>query len=184
MPSNDEVEDHLVEIVLALTANPDLNECMKPADAYELSGEITVEREGNFEMPEELLPQHFEDPAVQMKRAKACLLCFDPVAALTIVNSLWSDPNLHTYPGVQTVANVAQGILDLRHDIRVAQVEGNWVQVINLLVLVEGQLLYPPPLKKPRNTFHGYTLPKGWYFWGLEAYIYLGKTQAAEFILK
>lgn len=183
-PTIEEVESRLQQVIEILCGPENLNECIIPADAYELSEDINTTLEDHWQLPETISPSTSTDIPTQVELAKNYLLCLDPIGALTTLGSVWQDIDNYDSSFVGSIALIAQGILDIRKEIRSSQISSQWQEVISLISSVEHSFRFPPPQNRPKLTFHDYVLPKRWLVWGVESYIYLGKPKEAEFVLK
>ncbi|KAH9813824.1 hypothetical protein DFH28DRAFT_1059479 [Melampsora americana] len=160
-----------------LCSNTDPKACSKTADEYDLSTELTMKFEDHYRMPYKYVLDLINDAEDQLEWAKACILDFDPVGSLVILKGLVPDEEIKEQISMMTISH---GMLNSRKQVRLAQSQANWFKVISSIDYVISLLLRPPPLRKARDTYHGYHLPKAWCVWKMESYIYLGKYQKAE----
>ncbi|KAG0152235.1 hypothetical protein CROQUDRAFT_316911 [Cronartium quercuum f. sp. fusiforme G11] len=173
----------LHQTIQALRDSNELLECMKTADEYDLSVDITMCFEDRYQLPPHNKMTSFEDPIVQLEKVKNLLMEFDPVPALVIIHNLRLDKRLLPIQQLLTsLGHMAKLMIDSRSEIRKAQAAGRWNSVLSWMELSEKVLLYPPPTMKPRTTYHGYRIPKAWYVWAIEAFVYQGESRKAEYM--
>ncbi|KAG0152234.1 hypothetical protein CROQUDRAFT_667536 [Cronartium quercuum f. sp. fusiforme G11] len=161
-----------------------LQNCIRSADDYNLSNEITRRHESMYEMVTLTELESFTISNPKIDQALAHILAFDPVPALILLQRLrWEDQAKSVQPEFVTAICVSWDILHLRQKIRSAQAAGKWDEVIASIIYVEDILQFPPPDRKAKRIYRTYVLPKGWYVWSLEAHLYSGRLEKAEFIL-